>query len=523
MFSKFITCTWLCLAALTPCMAQRFMASNDPNRDNKWDWTPMASEIMYFSTKPEQTPTKIGSFLPFRLGGNRLTQSAGNIFQEDGWMLVHKDFGTKEVGVAMPYFTLYNKYRGLFRVMLYNGENLLNAQYMGFLNLHSPDAHAGNQSPILTFNNQSGACFIDHYQKEERAGWVATMNKYGDWGVFDFHLLGYDPALREKDPVLQFDMVAMDKSTLKMSGKGDLRLQQDFMRVMAPSISTSEGMVNHTKTTLTSGSWCYNNAQDWVANVGSNPQFKDEPWFNSVQSIVGLSTGNYPMAMAGFYGLLDGFVGGSNKAMGWEPISFRGQLGLGLDGTIEQTKALHSIAFALNVKDHERHAFPVHRPVQDIPWGIFNFKEAPQITGSQAGRVKSVRLAKAPVLHVNPDLGMTLLSTTYRLNTYQPTWVWDAAKGQNVVAKLDYSATPIAHGTPVTIGFTDLLADLTVEMKFRTQTPTKEADHEYTVIRKVPVKWVDAHAGPNGATRYSVLPVTHDGVEYMFMRSFDKQ
>ena len=523
MFSRFITSTLLCLAALTPCMAQRVMASDDPNRDSKWDWTPMASEIMYFSKNPEKTPTKMGSFLPFRLGGNRLTESSGNIFQEDGWMLVHKDFGTKEVGVPMPYFTLYNKYRGLFRVMLYNAENLLNAQYMGSLCLHNPAAHAGNQSPILTFNNQSGACFIDNYQVDDRANWLAVMSKYGDWGVFDFHLLGFDPALMDKDPVLQFKMKAIDTSSIKLTGKGDLRLQQDFMRVMAPSMTTSEAMVDHTRTTLASGSWCYNNIGDWVANVGSNPQFKNEPWFTSVQSIVGLSTGNYPMAFAGFYGLLDSFVGGSNKAMGWEPMSFRGQMALGLDGAIEQIKPLQSIAFAMNMKDHGRHSITVLRPVQDIPWGIFNFKEAPQITGSQAGRVKSVRLAKAPVLHVNPDLGMTLLSTTYRLNTYQPTWVWDAAKGQNVVAKLDYSATPIAHGTPVTIGFTDLLADLTVEMKFRTQTPTKEADHEFTVIRKVPVKWVDAHAGPNGATRYSVLPVTHDGVEYLFMRGIAKE
>ena len=519
MIGKFITCTWLSLAALTPCLAQRVMAPDDPNRNHQWLWTPMAAETMYYAENPNLTPTALTSFLPFRQGGNRLTESAGNIFHEDGWMLVHKDFGTPKEGVAMPYFTLYNKYRGLFRVMVFNAGNMLHAQYLGSLTLLSPEAHADNRSPILTFNNHSGACFVDNYHKGESVSWVAKMNKYEGWAAFDFHLLGFDPALNSKDPVLQFNLFAMDKSILKLAGKGDLRLQQDYIRVMAPSLSTSQAMVAHTQATLTGGSWCYNSVQDWVANVGSNPQFQNEPWFNSVQGVVGLGTGNYPMALAGFYGLLNGFVGGSNKAMGWEPMSFRGQLTLGIDGTLEQDKPLKAITFALNMADHQRHPCPVHRPVQAIPWGMFNVQEAPQITGALAGKVKAVRLAKAPILHVNPDMGMTLLSTTYRLNTYHPTWVWDASQGKNVVAKLDYSAQPLSYGQAVNIGPYELLADLTVEMKFRTLAPTREADHEYTVIKKVPVQWIDPPT-PNGQTRVSVLPVTFDGAEYMLMRGF---
>lgn len=423
-------------------------------------------------------------------------------------MLVHRDFGTPAEGLNMPYFTLYNRYRGLFRVIVYNSEQLADSLYLGHLSLQNPKAYPANGTPAFTFANNRGACSISNYDPDQVLSSVTTMDMLSDWGVFDFHLLGYDPGLAGKDPLMTFRIEAVKKSQVRMSGKGVMEFWQVSPTSMVPGLDDQTGFKD-AALSIYNCATAFKSAQEWLKVAKEQPGNEAMPWFKLLLSAgsAGPMGALAPAAMA-MIDTLQSFIGGTSRASAYEPLAFRGQNQFWVEGSIESRSKVISINLAMKEADMGTHGgVRAHRPVQAIPWGIFNLESIPAVTGVG----KSIHFEKPPVLQVNPDCGLELVSASYHLNIYTPTWSHDFATKRKVITRFDAARRQISDKVALDIG-SGMIKDLLVELKFRTKAKTSEADTDITVLKTVPVRWVRTMPGT-----YAIQNV-FKGDTYLFPR-----
>lgn len=486
------------------------MTDDDPNLQKNWDWTSKAKENAYFD-RPGAMPGKLKVDLPFSSAGNKLFDSKGDYFEQDGWMLVHRDFGIEEDAPAMPFFTLYNKYRGIFRIILFNANQLDDSLYTGELSFHDPSRSAENNAPIFTFSNTNGKCFRSDFDPLHIEVSISPMNKYNGWAVFDFPLVGYDPSLDQKDPLLLFTLRGLDQSKITLNGKGDLHLVQELS--MSPGFGASPDNLSKAMTAGVDGYRTYKSVRTWVDNEATNPSNEKEFWFPLVKAAAGSGTLAYAPYVAAAAVFVDAWFGGSNKASAWEPLTFRGQMNFAFAGGITKEKKLLTLPLYLNTKDLKKQVANGYRPVQETPWGVFNVEEAPSITGrglhfeAGLGIVKTRRLAAEPKIHVNPKLGMDLVSKTFMLASWQTVGTGiDNNKTFNGCHPLT-----ITHEQGVTQSRGDCASHLIVKLNFKTKVPTRDADDEYTVLKQVPLKWMDTDGSSRGGAPYE-----HQGQTFIF-------
>lgn len=434
-------------------------------------------------------------------------------------MLVHRDFGTPAAGVTIPYFTLYNKYRGIFRVCIFNAPHREDSFYIGKIQFNDPDLRPSNAAPLLTLTNTSGKCFISDFDTKQSDAFLSMMNKYGDWATFDFQLTGYDPALGTKDPVLLFSLVAVKRSNIRMEGEGELKLWQETPSMLAPTLSgnTSAGDV---VVTGLGGAWSAGSFKEWTDYMARTPSIASQPWGQFFR------TGSAALAKNSFGTILSlmdtvvGFwMGGSETASAWEPIFFRGQQTFRIEGGIEREARLQTLALGLNAESKESHSIRIHRPVQKIPWGVFNIESRPEVTGDCHGLLnRKIWLASEPVIRINPEAGLELRSVSYRFIINHPTREFDPVKGQKVVVAMRPDPRPASTKEKTLIGSqAGVVSDLLVELRFRTTAPTRDADPDITVLKRVPMKFTPTVAGTY------TLPVEFRGEQYMYIRSGGKE
>ena len=111
-------------------LMSRAMTDSDPNRDSNWRWYEYQGEgyDLYAAsgTSGNGIITYLNKQLPFfspnSPAGVKLynpdTQNA-DMYPEDGWVLLKRDFGTPGNAPLMPYFFLYNKARGILRYVFF--------------------------------------------------------------------------------------------------------------------------------------------------------------------------------------------------------------------------------------------------------------------------------------------------------------------------------------------------------------------------------------------------------------------
>ena len=86
-----------CLAGI------RVMEPDDPNRDPKWEWF-HNQKVNLFSSINGPSVTKHEARLPFHTPGTILNgHSQIDAYPEDGWILVHRDFGTEKEAQTFPF------------------------------------------------------------------------------------------------------------------------------------------------------------------------------------------------------------------------------------------------------------------------------------------------------------------------------------------------------------------------------------------------------------------------------------
>ena len=82
------------------------MAQDDPNLDPSWSWNSKDYQLLYSSAVGESPASENSALLPFYASGNILKIDPPDVEAQDGWQLMHRDFGIKSDGQAFPFFTL---------------------------------------------------------------------------------------------------------------------------------------------------------------------------------------------------------------------------------------------------------------------------------------------------------------------------------------------------------------------------------------------------------------------------------
>lgn len=484
------------LLLLSPLGMSPSLTAENPNLDPAWNWRNEQPIELFYSVSGEK-PTRVTAKVPFFTDGNRLcSEPYRDMHPEDGWQLVHRDFGTPELGPAFPLLTLYNKYSGIFRIMLYNAMNRAESFYLGELSFVDGGVHPGNAVACFTFPNTEN-CSIKDYNPRDKQISMCNMSMAGDWAIFDYNVIGYDPALEEKDPVLLFRIIGVTKSEIKMEGQGELDLMQRLSSRDAYASGSSPSAAGTIAMAANNSFMHYRSVANWQEELASG-KFKDKPWFEGVKQLMGTPLMSYFPAVMALGGLVETFFGGEHVASPWEPLAFNGQFNFKMDGAIETKVHLWAHNFFLNPGALSLRA---QRPVQKIHWGILNFPSIPSVRtfpapGDPRGFAGAwhLQMDRDPGILFNPYSGMEVTSVKVAFKKKE----LDVADLSNFAAAAEAMqkekwrstlvtpymdlgtamATPVACANPL-----DLILYLQWEIKFRIVGPTKFYDRERVMIK----------------------------------------
>jgi hypothetical protein len=356
----------------------RYMDPADPNRDPNWNWTTCCTgHTIYYQTQNGiQTQNNVQT--PFFTQGHTLSDAATNdkkdMWQQDGWTLAYRDFGTPTIAPPLPYFILYNKYRGVFRVMIYNARESLSSAFLMTLSLRS----SSPKPPIFTFTNNSydsfGAfdfytSYPNGYQIRSQGGnpnqiesVLGKVHQLNDWFWADFVVAGYSQNL-PINTVLHMDLSLIDESKISLKST-KFTLEQVLSK---SSVSNSfADVANKTISAIDQGNRFFSSVDNVRAKFKETAdRNKGEPWLkNALGSIANSGAASIVPYLGGLLGFVNYFIGGSDQ----QPMSFKGALEL--EGTISITKPLVSYDFALSTAIPELPEY--YKPVQSITWGLVN-------------------------------------------------------------------------------------------------------------------------------------------------------
>lgn len=333
--------------------------SQDPNRDPHWDWTEDVPYRLYIRALDDVTGP-LPYFDPEGLAFHDLNAggAALDMYPADGWMLVARDFGTEAREVAVPYFILYNKYRGILRLFFYN-TIIHEAFTYGLVKLEQP--HASQAAALFTFGESR--YFVTDFDTGLTQEAVVPLG-YLQWCYADFVLLGYDPQ-PPTDATLAFWFTGVDISELEVSGEINLTQVTNKAHITGRRDITGAFVAAHKK---------YKSAGTALADLekalGAKKKggfFKeylgpifDSPFADAVP---------YLSAAAGF---VQALLGGKPTQV--IPMKFKG--GVELSGTLTTDNFLHTLSLRVPgapLSDPYDNA----RPLYTQPLGIFNLVDQP--------------------------------------------------------------------------------------------------------------------------------------------------
>jgi hypothetical protein len=489
----------------SPARFFRDMATSDPNRDPNWPFWVNQPYAFYFNrTGAIQQAQK--TVLPYFDGGYKALVIQGkepDVFPEDGWMLVMRDFGTPTAAPAFPYFALYNKYRGILRLFILNTWELDKQYYTTSTQFYSsqPEYHAG----LMTFPAPEKT-FLKDYDPNQSLMTLSNMSLSWGWSHYDFILAGYDPNLKNKpNAALYVRTNGVNESSLDVNGSIYGSIEQTLNN--AP-VTFSRSDMEAIEAALKKGASYYKNTEEAMKGLKAateDPGNSGKWWLSTAVQLVAAfysgGTTEYASWIAGAVGFVTEFIGGGNKVAPMQPMKFKAQLALKATGSITSTTWIDSSGFFLNYKaqlDPGQNA-----PVQVIPWGVFNVEAAPEVMVQKEylpdARVwyepdanpayywvcketypkdsgYHATVAKQPNLLINPDMGMAVQSVKMAY-TYG-----DSA------APSPFTATPLTQGYSCWYQ----PSGLTYELKFDLPNAAnlKHSDPTQVFYKTVPVKTV---------------------------------
>lgn len=334
---------------------------NDPNLNATWNWWTYQSHRMYYSPNGSITNIQtLDKFLPFYTQGNILnTGPELDIYPEDGWVLAFKDFGTPTRPIDFPFFALYNKYRGTFRVMLYNAQQTQSSYLKGELSFVNP-SYAG---ALMTLNAEGNQAFIDSYDRSVKDHQITTVNQFADWIVFDFNLAGYDPNY-SPNAGLKLQIHRVDETSMTLNSTA-------FTLNEVVKKSTPGGQGSSFANAINNGYNIFDSVNDLKGVL--DEKVKD----SSTGFLHNILNSSYVQAVpiiGKALGVIRAFIGGTTKPAPRQPMKFEGTLNFTGLATLGNT--LYSRTFSLSSSST---VLSDYKPVQTINWGIFNIGTMPKL------------------------------------------------------------------------------------------------------------------------------------------------
>lgn len=448
------------LAASLPAMAQTVVQSiqrnsaqtnsamllpGDPNLDPNWDWTinNLNGHTMYYSLNGA-APVRLDHIqLPFFSAGDQLNLpgTTKDMYKEDGWVLAYRDFGTATDAPPLPFFILYNKYRGLLRFMFFNAPADSHTTYKAEVKFRngaslisetSPDQYS---SALFSFSADPAKSFINTYDGSVSQFQLSPMNAFKGWATFDIVASGYDPNLAalKSDPALTVSITPIDESKVTLVGAGTMSLNQ-VMEAYKPAGVGSTSDLQRAFNAINTGYSDYQSASKALTEItkfSKDPQNQDkEGWMGIAVAIAATIASDGALApyAIGLAGAINAFIGGANKGTTQPiPLNFAGKFQFTLSGNIEAQNAISwSGNYYLNSGPQMADGY---RPVQNISWGVVNIDKPPTVVmdtlvddmwtlnaGDDWEHIGTYYFytlhtgATSPTVHVNPDCGMQLES-----------------------------------------------------------------------------------------------------------------
>ncbi len=355
---------------------KRYMPVGDPNLNPNWDWTVSGSgHTVYY-----QTSNGINNRLiqvPFYTSGHPLnTVGEKDMYPEDGWVLAFRDFGTASAAPDMPFFALYNKYRGILRVMVYNSQSLSYNKFEMKLFFKS-QSHTGG---IFTFSAKEKA-FLDDYDKTKSEIFLVEAPSFNGWIYADFQLFGYDPNMSSNTQLrLHINGINMSSQNLEST-------EFTLNEILSEANPGGEKSGGDLLGSLNKGSKYYKNVDKAAKNLRATvskqeSEGKNSWWKNILKSAVGTKSNPKGISkiapiVGGLVGFFTSFIGGKDDPAPREPMNFEGVLKF--KGSITTSPfPLYSLDLGLssgtgaNPPDY-------YRVVQPITWGVFSLQSKPII------------------------------------------------------------------------------------------------------------------------------------------------
>ncbi|MGB5928113.1 MAG: hypothetical protein WBH03_08050 [Cyclobacteriaceae bacterium] len=458
----------------------RYMSPGDPNLNPNWDWTVNGSgHTIYYSTSG-QTPTPLYNVqLPFFTQGHTLNTYEKDMHQQDGWVLAFRDVGTASSAPAIPFFVLYNKYRGVFRVMCYNSPNINTNFFRMELSFWDP-----NKSGALFTFNEEIKVFNNDYDKFNIESAMGTAATYRGWLYTDFTMFGFDPNLHA-DSRLRLKFYEIDESQISLNSTTfTLSEVVDEATPTANRLTGSDiiGAVNKGHKYYKSVSKAKKSIKDKVDKTSGNPW-----WKSPANDLITGAIGTVAPYMGALMGFVTSFIGGKDKQSAREPMKFEGALEL--QGTMNSVTKSFDIDFALSPGSQMADTY---RPLHTIEWGVFNLDNKPVVDAHteideyyndywqecEYSEVTDFVLDKSTFNYsFNTQAGMTLSSIkiAYTYSNKQPTSYYNLITQS--VATYSYDAP--GYRTPDPTG-------IAVELTLSINSPTLYSDDEIVVYKVYP-------------------------------------
>jgi hypothetical protein len=470
------------------------MAPDDPNLDPTWDWTVSGpGHTMYYSDNGSTPIALYNVQVPFYTSGHPLADAASNddkdMWPQDGWVLAYRDFGTPTSAPAFPFFALYNKYRGTFRVMIYNAPGIVYSGYKMALSFRS----SSPKSALFTFTDPDYP-YLEDYDAGKTEIFVGRVSPYQDWAFGDFSLVGYDPSL-DPGAILHLEFDGIDESTLTLAST-QFTLNE-LLDQANPAGGKPSGSSN-VLAALNSGARTFQDIvefkkalQDSLNDPSTTPPTPSSPWWaNLVRNFVSSGVATVAPFVGAVLGIVTSFIGGKDKAAPREPIHLTGSLKL--SGSITITRPSQSIDLALFSGPL---APDYYRPVQTIPWGVFNLHRVawqfdsgheeciwvqdpydPDQYDEQCSIVQNPLGLTSVDYLFNPDLDITLTSGTGGLTGCGMTPRFGAPMTRYPLWQLPSLNLPLSCAG--------------VEFTYRINHPTKNSASEIVVDKLYPIRSV---------------------------------
>ncbi|MEO1369215.1 MAG: hypothetical protein AAFX50_18710, partial [Acidobacteriota bacterium] len=300
-----------------------------------------------------------------------LNDSTGrDIEPSDGWELVLRDFGP---GVVIPYYMLYNKYRGILRVFYYS--TLPQSFSSAVARLSYQTTTTSRSAAHFTFLDKNK--FVNDYDPA-RSQVVVGAVAFQQWAFFDFDVSGYDPDVGTKsDPTFVIEIAGINQTDLTATGEVDL--------ITGPVNAAKSGGGFNVSGAISNVKKRHKDVKNFKEVITDLADDNTSAWWSGpVNAIKTLTEKSWFKALGPVAGILEFAIGGGSKKSTLPfPLSTEGSVTL--NGTLTTENTLYTLIMrvpgSLHV-DPANDALSNVLPLYDDPLGVLNVRRMPRYSGT---------------------------------------------------------------------------------------------------------------------------------------------